>query len=543
MNNIIKQFFQERNCAIGDYVVVNTDIGFVNVKFNILYNDFILYSISEIGVSLEDAESKALMSAYTVFMGKANLINNLNFIEKYKEISFKNNNYYFSPSEKIVPLEEALAPAPISNFLMPLCNNDDIHAMQLVEILTNGMAITQEFKALDNIQDSIWLDPRLVYVAHGHYGLDSGATEEEAAFNGVMSILNKRTMDTFSQELASFQYRIYDLKLFNDTVQNYISKLESMGNHIYIVDMSCFNTPTIMAIAYNDLNYNFSYKFGTHVDINKAVMESLLALYNDTSSLNNSFHYMVPFKHNEEDSIIDEISLMNAQVLDSINETIFNMSFYNGIKTDFFFNAQSSATPITTVWVIDTVGVSANMAQANQFTSLSKLTRRNIITHLMRTQKQANEWYRSQISGNEIVQRMYTLLDELNAFWMDFDFLDVIRYQDWLNLFPINGNHFIYGLQELENNNISRINDFANTIFYKPMKMYLTLAALIDRGCYTAEEITTIAEHYFYQDLTAEELESLMTDTGNIVQTFIVNPGREYYNSEQYENFVKIFMT
>jgi hypothetical protein len=287
-------------------------------------------------------------------------------------------------------------------------------------------------------------------------------------------------MDTFSQELASFQYRVYDLKLFNDTVQNYISKLESMGNHIYIVDMSCFNTPTIMTVVYNDFNYNFSYKFGTHVDINKAVMESLLALYDDTSSLNNNFYYMVPFKHDEEDSIIDEIGLMNAQVLDSINETIFNMSFYNGIKTDFFFNTQCSAIPVTTVWVIDTVGISANMAQANQFASLSKLTRRNIITHLMRMQKQANEWYRSQVGSNEIVQRMYTLLDELNAFWMNFDFLDVLRYQDWLNLFPINGNHFIYGLQELENNNIEfELNHICNsTAFLKYPNLRLNTARI-----------------------------------------------------------------
>lgn len=542
MNNTIKQFFQERDCSIGDYIITNTDIGFVNVRFNICRNNFILYSISETGVSLEDAENKALMSAYTVFAGKANLINNLNFMEKYKEVSLKANNYYFSPSEKIVPLEEALAPGPIANFFMSLCNDDNTHAMQLVEILTNGMAITQEFKSLDTLQDSMWLDPRLVYVAHGHYGLDSGETEEVAILNGVMSILNKRTMDAWFKDLSSFQYRIYNVELFNSEVKEYINKLESMGNHVYVVDMSCFNTPTIMTVIYNDSNYNFHYKLNTHIDINRAVMESLLAAYEDSPSLDNSFHYMVPFKHDEDDSVIDEIGLMNAEVLESINEEIFNMSFYNNIKVDFLYNTQRTS-PLVTTWVIDATGVSANMTQAEQFAPLSKLTRRNIITHLMRMQKQANEWYRSQVGGNEITQRMYSLLDELNSFWMDFGFLDMIRYQDWLNLFPINGNYFIYGLQDLENNNFARINDFVNTIFYKPMKIYLTLAALVDRGCYTAEEVTAISKHYFYQDLTAEELEALMTDTGNIVQTFIVNPGREYYNSEQYENFVKIFMS
>lgn len=542
MNNMIKQFFESKNCTISNYVITTTDIGFTEIKFNILYNGFVLYSIFETGTSLEEAENKALMNAYTVFAGKANLINNLNFIEKYKAISFKQNGYYFSPNEKIVPLEEALTSNSIHNFFMTLCNNDNSHALQLVEILTNGMAITQEFKALDNIQDSIWLDPRLVYIAHGHFGLESGVSEEEALFKGVMGILNKRTVDAFYECLPTFKYQIYNLELFNDTVKKYINKLESQGNHVYIVDMSYFGSPTIMTVVYNDNNYNFNYSFGTHTDINQAVMESLFALYNGTCSLNDNFHYMVPFKHDEEDSTIDEIGLMNAEILTSINEEIFNTSFYNSIKTDYFFITQRTS-PLVTTWVIDNAGISANTLRAKQISSLSKLARRNIITHLMRSQKQANEWYRSQVNGNEIVQRIYALLEDLNSFWMDFNFLSMIQYQDWLNLLPVNGNHFIYGLQELENVNFSRINDFVNTIFYKPMKMYLTLAALIDRGCYTAEEITTIAEHYFYQDLTAEELEALMTDTGNIVQTFIVNPGREYYNSEQYENFVKIFMS
>lgn len=542
MNNMIKQFFESKNCTISNYVITTTDIGFTEIKFNILYNGFVLYSIFETGASLEEAENKALMNAYTVFAGKANLINNLNFIEKYKAISFKQNGYYFSPNEKIVPLEEALTSNSIYNFFMTLCNNDDSHALQLVEILTNGMAITQEFKALDNIQDSIWLDPRLVYIAHGHFGLESGVSEEEALFKGVMGILNKRTIDAFYECLPTFKYQIYNLELFNDTVKKYINKLESQGNHVYIVDMSCFGSPTIMTVIYNDNNYNFNYSFGTHTDINQAVMESLFALYNGTCSLNDNFHYMVPFKHDEEDSTIDEIGLMNAEILTCINEEIFNTSFYNSIKTDYFFITQRTS-PLVATWVIDNAGISANTLRAKQISSLSKLARRNIITHLMRSQKQANEWYRSQVNGNEIVQRIYALLEDLNSFWMDFNFLSMIQYQDWLNLLPVNGNHFIYGLQELENVNFSRINDFVNTIFYKPMKMYLTLAALIDRGCYTAEEITAIADHYFYQDLTAEELEALMTDTGNIVQTFIVNPGREYYNSEQYENFVKIFMT
>lgn len=542
MNNMIKQFFENKNCKISNYITSTTDIGFTEVKFNILYNDFILYSISGIGSSLEEAENKALVNAYTVFASKANLINNLNFVEKYKEISFKQNGYYFSPEERVVPLEESLAPAAVQSFLMALCNNDNNHALQLVEILTNGMAITQEFKALDTVQDSIWLDPRLVYVAHGHYGLDSGLTEEEALLKGVMGILNKRTVDAFYQNLTEFKYQVYDVNLFNNNVKEYIDKIINAGNQVYIVDLSCFGTPTIMTVVYNNCNYNFNYSFSTHIDINQAVMDSLFDLYNDTASLNNNYHYIVPFKHNEEDSVIDEIALVNAEQLTSINDEIFDISFYNEVKTNYFFVTQATA-PLVTTWVIDITGMSPNMLQAEQFSTLSKLTRRNIITYLMRSQKQANEWYRSQVGANEIVQRMYSLLDDLNSFWMNFDFLNMIQYQDWLNLFPVNGNNFIYGLQELENVNFSRINDFVNTIFYKPMKIYLTLAALVDRGLYTAEEITTIINHYFYQDLSVEELEMLMTDTGNIVQTFIVNPGREYYNSEQYENFVKIFMT
>ena len=114
--------------------------------------------------------------------------------------------------------------------------------------------------------------------------------------------------------------------------------------------------------------------------------------------------------------------------------------------------------------------------------------------------------------------------------------MGTLTFSDWMNPIPCNNKYFYIDFDPLDP--INSLHCAYHTIFYKPTKTYLTLRGYVITKQYTVEQIKNIMHDLFNLSVTNEDINRCF-DQQYLMQKIIIEPIRDYVNSEEYLDIVQ----
>lgn len=549
MLNIIKTFFENRNLTIKELVSTETECGSWSYSVCLLKNNFNIYAATGIGATQEEAKLFAYQELYAKFCNKTFFLENINIAKKFIELNNLSKGYCLNPDEKMIDYDYLINLPIISHFYKTLLNNDENYISQIFEVLTDNLFIGEPYRNYDE-SSTIYCDPRILNRVIGNEGMSCDMTLSLAQEKSIYSFLKTQTKQMSVQQNQFEKVVLLDKNLFvNENNLKYLSAMESKGYIIYILDYSYIcNSPVIGVLITNPLNYNYTIGFGCNVDIEIALHEAFNDLFTKTNNLAINNNFSIPMKHlsiaeNQFliNQVINEIQLSKLPYANP-NQKVFQKNYFNDLLKQFHFKVLK----VENIFVVQAVNFNSDFSiglDLETYSKMSKLTKKANIQHLMRLKKQSNIIYSKQDIHNllsDIYDRQLVIMEEAGFDWYDGFFVGHFEKLDWLN--PLPSISFItFILTDFTNYNEDIFTAFMNTPIENKVKYFMTLQSFFLENKYSANEVKQIFKTMFNIEIDDEDINNLQNSKYLFNHIFAL-PMHEYYNSEEYKNFISTFI-
>lgn len=549
MLNTIKTFFENRNFTVKELISTETECGSWSYSVGLLKNNFNLYIATSVRPTLEEAKLAAYQDLYVKFCNKTFFLENLIIAKKYMELNNMSKGYYLNPKEKMVDYDYLMNLPIINHFYSTLLASDKNYIAQIFEILTDDLFIGEPYSNYDN-SSIIYCDPRILNRVVGNEGMSCDNILFEAQKKSVYSFLKSQTKLVSAKENQSNKITLLDKNLFTNANNiKYLTAMESKGYNIYILDYSHIcESPVISVVITNPLNYNYSIGFGCNVDIEEALLEAFNDLFVSTNNLSINNNFLIPMRHlsvSENqfliNQIIDEVQMSQLD-FSTPNPDVFKADYLDVLLNRFHFKVIE----IDNLFVVQGIDFNSDFSvglDLDVYTKMNKLTKKANIQHLMRLKKQANIIYSKQDIDNlliDIYQRQISITEEAGCDWYDGFFVGHFERLDWLNPLP-SMTFTTFALANFNNYSDEIFFNFINTPIETKVKYFMTLQSFFLEGKYSFDEVREIFKVMFNTDISNEDMNNL-ANAEYLFNNIFALPMHNYYNSEEYKNFISSFI-
>ena len=547
MIQTIKDFFLEKNFSLIQSFVTKTDIDSWVCEVILKYNDFEIYRTLGVGCDKDEAILRAHLQLYMMFCHKLRFLDNLIISKKYIQQNSLTKGYNLHKNEKILSYEDIMGLPIISNFFNRLFGDNELYTKQIMNVLVDDFYIGEPFQ---NDSETIYCDPRILSRVIGATGVGVGETLNEAIENGIYSFLLEDT----KIQLAKNPLEKYDILshslISSEKNLQYLTKANNEGYKVKIIDFSSFNNnPIIGLVLLNPNNLNYQFALGCNVDFEKALSQAFESLFLSSNSLKEDNRFITPYRELTTfdllftPDICNEINLLNKDEKDFLNTEIFNLSYLEKIKPNF--SIKNIEGPIFTVQAVNFNShfCFGYFADDDICSFMGNLAKKDNIIYLMRLKKQAEMIFsENEIFNlsNELYNRQEILTNDTGYTWYDGSFIGHFERLDWLNPMP-SANILTSELTNLHYYDLDKIGLFSETPVQGAVKYFMSLQNMFMTGHYNKEEVGLLFKECFDIEVLEEHIEGL-NNPQYLFNEFFVKPMHEYYNSEDYKNFISAFI-
>lgn len=547
MVQIIKKFFADKNLSLVSSFITKTDLNSWVCEMVLKYNNFEIYRALGTGSSEEDAILKAHLQIYMMFCHKLRFMDNLVISKKYIQQSTLEKGYGLHKNEKNISYEELMELPIIYNFFNRVFGSNETYTRQVFNILTDDFYIGEPFVQEDQI---IYCDPRILSRVIGATGVGVGVTKEEAIENGIYSFL----LEEMKMQLAKSPAEKYDYialsAVASETNKQYLKQAEVEGYKVKIIDFSsAYCYPVIGLIVFNPHNLNYHFTFGCNVDFEKALSQAFEELFINTNSLNTDNRFFIPYRDLSvfdlffTPNVCNEIFLNNDIENPSFNNEFFSSEYLNKIKSTFSIKIVDGPIPTVQAVNFNSHFCLGYFADDNICASMGNLIKKDNIVYLMRLKKQAELIFSDKELSNlddDLYYRQIVLTDDTAYTWYDGNFIGHFERLDWLNPMPTT-NIITTELTNFHFLNTDNIGLFSETPARDAVKYFMSLQNICMMGHYNTTEIKNFFKNAFNIDVLDEHFTGI-SNAQYLFKHMFVLPMHNYYNSEEYKNFISSFI-
>lgn len=560
---IIQDFFIDLGLTVKVEDMIHSEADTYSCAVRLYKNDQSLLTTCGKGMTEAFCLASGYAELFERFNNKCEVVRHTFFMDKRQELTYKQFGYHIHPDEKILSYQEIMKFPMYQNFYKKL-----LRTQKNIEMIWRAIAgetiYAEPFYDLTNNNQIVYHNQRIANRITCSVGMSAGNTVEEALSQSISEICEHMVSNDFLLSEHDKYYRIDPLTL-NNELQDKIKNIENAGSKLLIFDLSYnYNMPVVMSLLVNPLTQTTTMNFGSFPIFDIAVERVITEVYQGIKSFNTCDNAIgavqSPYETGEKRSIIRMNSLLglftfNEKILNKSELVSFNKKIYldkqdvsnrelisyfidlfkeHNYSLHYINNSQSPDLAAVYVMVPE---YDYAFGQFDKCLNYSDEIIYNHVLQVLRVYKFTNEiLFNPQMSVKECFDRFKAIQNYCYTDEYDGHLMGTLTFSDWMNPIPCNNKYFYIDFDPLDP--INSLPCAYHTIFYKPTKTYLTLRGYVITKQYTVEQIKNIMHDLFNLSVTNEDINRCF-DQQYLMQKIIIEPIRNYVNSEEYLNIVQ----
>lgn len=564
---IIKNFFEKRGYNIQLADETQSEANTYSCLLILYKNNQKIIHASGKGMTYEFSLASGYAELYERFCNKCNFIRHPFFMQERNNLMKKNYGYSMHPEEKILTYNDIMQYKMYDFFYTSLLHNkNNIEAFWKL-IVSDENIIGEPFYDLTN-NKIVYHNQQIANRVCTSIGMSAGNTIEEALNQALSELSEHIVTDSFFEKPQNMYY-IIDKSSLNKELQDKINNIEQTGLKTYIFDLSYnFNLPTVMILLCNPITKITQVNFGSFPIFDIAVERTITEVYQGIdsfstgSNINNNFQ--IPYLsipqaqiNVRKNSLMDttffdeEIILHKTQTVSSYNKNIFlenkeienielNQYFINLFKTHNFsihYIDNSLSEDIKAVFVL-IPEYCFDYNQTKEYQNMPNSIIYQNLLYIMTYHKEINDiLFNSKATLFELLNRFNKIqMFERNDDIHHGELTGILIFLDWFNPIPQMENMVSLVLDL--NNLLESHNYLINTVFFKPIKTYVTIQNYVRTNLYSNEKIKNILLQLFDTIITDEDIENCFNQE-YLFEKIVIETMRNYYNSQDYKEILQ----
>lgn len=565
--NIISTFFEKRGYTIEILNIDKSESGTYFCSLSLKYKDIIVLQSNGKGTTLEYCAASGYAELYERFCNMCETISSPCFINKYKELNIKKNEFFFDKNENMFT-RDSFNWKPIKNYLHKVLIGNDSIAMEYLNRITHSHLIEVPYQNLYNTNDIIYLDPRLIRRVEGSNGMAAGNTLEEALNQGISELYERYVKHNFFLEEFS-EYHAINLEDIKDQKINLIiENIKSLNYNLYVLDLSYnYELPVLVAILIDKDTYKIRTNFGSFPVFEIALERILTELYQGVYSYKDNYsENQTPYKNTNPMFMLHQYGRDVAH-LSYINENIFSKISFGEYNKKYFLNTLKNNKDVynyhcnlckeknikiyfrdcsldENMCAVQIIAdeISSSYSHYERFKDINKITKIASINNFFNTY----DFVENLLNTKEFDLEKYKKIEAfMDTYAYDYDYLASLFWNDYFKPIDFCFKGDCLFLNDMYNK-ILQSGDFISqnyygTCFYKPFKKYQLLINYIDSNQYTKEEIINFFSSVFEWTPTDEDYDNYNNDE-YLRQKIYIEPLFEFLEGETFEKIVESFI-
>lgn len=570
----VKKFFESHGLRLEEMDVNQSEAGTWYCHVDVYKGDTKLEGANGKGVSYEYAMASGYAELYERFCNGMAFLGNPWWNYTVLKENQEKNNYYLRADEKILTYDELIHNCyRTEDFLSFFCHEYEDLKKAIIDYITDGKYIGLPMKNVDNEDDILYMDPRLLLRITNSVGMAAGNTLDEALNQGISELMEKQAQQHLfaNWDIPHYALRLENIQ--NEKLQEIIKNIKALGYELYLFDLSYnFNVPVMMSLLVDKVKNNLNINFGSFPVFEIAAERVLTELYQGVQSYRNNNYLMrlqVPFRSLSEQQInmkycnsisgeiFPEHFFNNIEYKDSYNKEVFVDKNLNNtqireyycelakkLSLKFYYLNNSLSSDIYAVHILCD-GISAYTDHDMYIISWDKIKKEQAKNCLKKLTGFYKGIYNNKVNFSEFFEMMQLLQDpQVSALtgkirmWNDFCIAENNgqQYDNFRSLLSSNENGIMLNFMD---QNISF--DVIKVFLYKTFKCYLQLKAYVKTGKYSKEEILNIFNNVFNYNITKEDIQNCSNNI-YILKKAYIEPMYYFLHSKDYDEIINMFI-
>lgn len=571
---IIKDFFSKKGFYVYERNIQNPMPNIWWCNLTLKYGDINIQNANGKGTS----EMFALASGYAelyerycqfqndIFSAKLNQ-------NKFFELNYNKNGYYFYSDEIFLSPEEAINISPrISDY----CNSINDNRNSLLKYYQSNYLkgiLSLPFEGF-NINSKITLPLNLLYQLTGSSGSAAGNTLEEALVQGCSELCEHYVENLIYYESKPFKKINLDKINYNDSVKEYFKKLKENNYSYSLFDFSYLYNVPVLGLYIIDLEKKVAFlNLGSSPIFDIALERCCAEIYQGQQVLGDNIKYTMyaPRELISHLVLAENIStltfsncypdnlLLDFEIVDDFNKEIFletieytnselnkyYKNLFNLLKWEVYYRDFSQISSIKSIKIyVNNIHIkSAAIIEKNK--TIPTLIKKRKWDILFKWNQIIEDYFNTKTLNQNLIKEYIELRnkDDINySFITEENFMKL----ELFSIFGLNKNIEI-NFDILYNSLVTKnsYGNFLNFSFDNEDKQYYSLfkySILFNyKDKYSIEEIKKIANSFNieYNEIDLLNKNNLLYYLDQLYFSFYYN----YYNSEEYEKILTLFMS
>lgn len=303
------------------------------------------------GYTFQFSNGKGMTEEYSLASGYAELYErycnrspwdlNILYNKCYTTKKIKEQQYIYNKEEKKLDLEkDILSNSYFYNFFTNYTKDKEI-MKKIIRCLTNDNLIGLPYQSLENDNEIVYLDPKIMAKTVGSQGMAAGNSIEEALIQ-ANSELYEKYVDIYFFLKNFEQYYLIDLNSIADkTLKEKIDNILKLGYKFYIADLSYnFNVPVLMSILIEPKKGQIFVNLGSFPVFEIALERVITELYQGIPSFKKNESIVRPYKNQYKEIILS--NFLSIQVKNYFPEDFFVKAVYRQPNMEVFINKNNN---------------------------------------------------------------------------------------------------------------------------------------------------------------------------------------------------------
>ena len=564
---IIENFFNKKNLQLSLIQDIKSEGNTYSCHYELLFHNKRILTSNGKGITQELSQASAYAEMYERFCGATENING-NFInyKKYQEKNLKKYNYHISNQEKLMTSEDIKNDIYINNSFISHIATTDEEMSQIIENYLGKELYAIKYNSLNPKVEDKYFNSFFISSVVGTNGFAAGNTLEEALVQGISEIFERYVLEEFFKR-PQFIYYYLNPNNLSSYLQDIINSIENQGYKIKIYDLSYnFNMPVCVAIIQDVKNHDYFFCFGASPIIDIAIERTLTEVYqgrkiliNKNSTIHPSFNmnwadflYQSFTSQTCDEKILPENLILYSKEKQEYNKKIFlsKEEFINNKELlnytlllaeknniNLFYKDISLCKDIVAVRIISDqlLNFYLQVRNNNILSYFSDEQKKIIVKYYIILLKQINNKNIDEQILTDLKNEITPTLKEninLYNFFFSLLFCDLfdpfrIQLQDKTKNYMIIKNLLLYKDYQINRNNL----------FYEKVFPYQLINSYFSSGL-DKKEIQKYLEFLGYFNIPIKKYSNK-----NIVKNYIIQPMVEYYSSQEYNEYLELFMS
>ena len=550
--NIIEKFFISKNLKLNEIDYHQSEANTFSCRYELLYNNKSILKTNGKGTTAVLSKASCLAEMYERFCAtQEDICNNIFSYFKYQEFNMEKNHFHIAKDEQII---EDISTDRFfqDSFFYQLNNDQNIFLQNFYKV---------PYVHLNNPKETVYYSPYFLKLVDGTNGLAAGNTKEEALVQGISEIFERYGMELFFSH-PHFRYYYLNSQYFSDYIKEIIALIEQTNKKVFIFDLSYnYHIPVIMSIVQDISKHFYHIHFGAAPIIDIAIERCLTEIYQGKSKLFPTCYNLTASNNISWDNILYNLNLSFEKPY--VSPILENIILYSAQKDEynhkyFLKEAQDNQTLLTHLL---NIGLQNNidfyyrdLSLDNNMYAVRIITNKRLSYYLIQKYKTTFSKL-TNIKKDFIYKEYIELIQQIKNNSLSLSFLNTQKDKYSKNIFifiysllycdlfdPINiqlfeiDHHYQLLATLLYDKNINQ-NMVQNEIYYNKIQPYLLINNYINNNLYSQEDIQKILLFFNYPSIEIKKYNS-----NDIIEKVFIKDLLNTYNSEEYNNFIKLFI-